>query len=271
MYFVLALFWTSERVVVSLSIVCHHMFLKSYVQRILYRCDDHTAHRHQTHDPCMCRTIVIADRTDWFWCFPQVTVPGRRVLIGWTGPADVVAWNYGGSAQSLPRDLSLAKDRSLLQRFIPELEILRVRHAFHGLASTAVISAGLQAEVIANFPPSCGAKGAQCGVSVFGEIGGGPATTITLSADRHLIVVDATPQGNSATRAGPLPPPSTDGSGWTMHAYIDHSIVEIIVNNATAFVVYAYPNATATIVSAINSPPQGIHLDVWELASANNG
>lgn len=33
----------------------------------------------------------------------QVTKPGRRVLIGWTGGAE--HWGGHGSAQSLPRDL----------------------------------------------------------------------------------------------------------------------------------------------------------------------
>lgn len=61
----------------------------------------------------------------------QVTKPGRRVLIGWTGKADGevrTVTNVWGNAQSLPRDLSLASDKSLLQRFIPELQVLRLQH-----------------------------------------------------------------------------------------------------------------------------------------------
>ena len=203
----------------------------------------------------------------------QVTVPGRRVLIGWTGPADVVAWNYGGSAQSLPRELSLAKDRSLLQQFVPELQTLRAKHVFSGIVTketASTVSAGLQAEVVATFPSACGTKHSECGVSVLGESGGGAAVTITLSVERQLVVVDATPLGNSATRAGPLPLPSPDSGGWTVHVYVDHSIVEVIVSNTTAFVVYAYPNATAGVVGAVNAPAEGIRIDAWELADANN-
>merc|ERR1712185_364896 len=55
----------------------------------------------------------------------QVTQPGRRVLIGWTGPGDNPVFGGHGSAQSLPRDLSLAPDKSLVQRFVPELQKLR--------------------------------------------------------------------------------------------------------------------------------------------------
>ena len=31
-----------------------------------------------------------------------------------------------------------------------------------------------------------------------------------------------------------------------MHAYVDHSIIELIVNNDTAFVIYATPKSAAT-------------------------
>ena len=61
----------------------------------------------------------------------QVTQPGRKVLIGWTGPADgstPYIKNYA-SAQSLPRELSLGPDRSLRQAFVSELQVLRdVQH-----------------------------------------------------------------------------------------------------------------------------------------------
>ena len=55
----------------------------------------------------------------------QVTEPGRRVLIGWTGPSDVY---NSGSAQSLPRDLSLLPDRSLAAgQLLPQVLCRRLR------------------------------------------------------------------------------------------------------------------------------------------------
>lgn len=92
----------------------------------------------------------------------QVSVPGRRVLIGWTGPAPGGMPQIGGSAsaQSLPRSLSLAPDRSLLQRFIPELASLRAAKADPAMA-------GLQAEVVAAVPAACAAATSEkdaCGV-----------------------------------------------------------------------------------------------------------
>lgn len=85
----------------------------------------------------------------------QVTKPGRRVLIGWTGPADFLVQlesHLKQSTQSLPRDLSLASDRSLRQRFVPELQILRVMPAKHRRQVTV---AGLQEDVLSNFLKSC--------------------------------------------------------------------------------------------------------------------
>ena len=84
----------------------------------------------------------------------QVTKPGRRVLIGWIGPAQNRVFS-GGSAQSLPRDLSLDPElpSRLLQRFVPELQVLRRRHTRTAAPhSQAVISVGLQAEFFAQFP-----------------------------------------------------------------------------------------------------------------------
>ena len=43
---------------------------------------------------------------------------GRRVLVGWVG-------NQTFAAQSLARDLSLSPAGELLQRFVPELRMLR--------------------------------------------------------------------------------------------------------------------------------------------------
>ena len=58
----------------------------------------------------------------------QVTKPGRRVLIGWTGPAPQETFNNGngGSAQSLPRDLFVdPKTSKIVQQFVPDLQSLR--------------------------------------------------------------------------------------------------------------------------------------------------
>ena len=149
----------------------------------------------------------------------QVTKPGRRVLIGWTGPANSAALHNQGSAQSLPRELTLAKDKSLLQRFVPELQTLRKDHS-HAAAAGKQLAGTQACEVSASFPASCGAKGSTCGVSVLGKAG--KAAVIVLDVAKGLVTVDATALGNPDVRAGPLPAADADG-GWTARQPQHHS------------------------------------------------
>jgi len=185
------------------------------------------------------------------------------VLIGWTGPADwqvqVVSQGIQGSAQSLPRDLSLAPDKSLLQQFVPELQVLRRRH----LSGKTVAMAGLQAEVHARFPPSCATAGQACALRLddYGEL--------LLDQKRGLVTLDLTAGNNSAIRAGPMPA-AFPGLGFAVHLYLDHQILELIVNNATAMVAYWSPPAAANASLKLAVQGDGAALDVWELASAHN-
>ena len=187
----------------------------------------------------------------------QVTKPGRRVLIGWTGPSPLAALKNAGSAQSLPRELSASADgKALLQAFAPELQALRGAHQAPAAAG-AVVPGGLQAEVLATFPGGQGGS-----LVVLGDDAG--ATVITLDVRRKLVIVNATSQGNNQIRAGPLP----EAAAHTVHVYLDHSIVEIIVNNETALVVYAAPSSATGNVRLSAAP--GARLDVWALKDANN-
>jgi hypothetical protein len=199
----------------------------------------------------------------------QVTKDGRRVLIGWTGPADGPAFSGQGSAQSLPRDLSLAGDKTLLQAIAPELQALRRTHM--RLEKGGFANVGLQVEVLAQLPAACGQVGsrAACGVSLLGD-GGAERVLVTLLPDVGLVSVDATSMGNTAVRAGPLPAPNAAG-GWTVHAIVDHSIVELIVNNATSFVVYAAPSSSETPgrVGLVDVDAGGL-AELWLLASSNH-
>lgn len=62
-------------------------------------------------------------------------------------------------------------------------------------------------------------------------------------------------------------PPANAAGGWTVHAIADHAILELIVNNATAFVVYVYPTTSAGNVAVTG---QGAAAKVWALKTANN-
>ena len=84
-----------------------------------------------------------------------------------------------------------------------------------------------------------------------------------------LVAVNVTSQGNDAVRAGPLPPQDPTTGGWTVHAIIDHCLIELIVANATAFVVYAAPSPAATDVELSGVEDMRASLQVWKLATAN--
>ena len=148
----------------------------------------------------------------------------------------------------------------MLQSFVPELQILRNKHIT--AADGVAVAAGLQAEIVATFGAGCAGSDHPCSLSLLGD--GKSATVITLDIRAGLVTVDATGQGNSAVRGGPLPLPNARG-GWTVHAIADHAIVEVIVNNATAFVVYAAPTAASGDIVV-----HGGRADVWTLDDANN-
>ena len=153
---------------------------------------------------------------------------------------------------------------------MPELQKLREGPAISASGRDAWFPrrAGLQVEVLAQLPQSCAAPGAACGVRVLGDHLGG--TSITLDATLGLVLVDATSQGNTAIRGGPLPPKRPGKAAWTIHLIADHSIVEVIVNNATALVVYTVPaTPTAGLVHLTGAPEEAndAKLDAWPLAN----
>ena len=172
-------------------------------------------------------------------------------MIGWTGQG-------AGSAQSLPRELSLSEDRSaLVQRFAPELEKLRTTTlrgagADATAARGAVADATLRCEVVATFADVSGA------LTLMDDSAG---SNVTISLSYDFVVVDATSLGNTHARAGPTPPARPDGS-YEIHAFVDGPILEVIVNNRTALIVYVDPSTTNVGVSA----PESANLRVWPLA-----
>ena len=158
-------------------------------------------------------------------------------MIGWTGVGP-------GSAQSLPRELSLAEDKaSLLQRFVPELESLR--------GPPARVAAGAAVGT-----SRCEVRAAFDGPGALTLLDDRRGRGVRVTIDEAHVVVDGTSLGSDAPRAGPAPA----GPTYVVHAYVDGPIVELIVNNRTAFVVYADPGPANVRVSSTGS------LAVWPLA-----
>lgn len=190
----------------------------------------------------------------------QVTGGGRRVMFAWLGQTP--------ASMSIGRDLSVNDDYELLQQFIPEMKTLRLQETDAG---------GQQVEVFAQFQIPTGAVSdlQPFGVEVL-KGSNGEGTRIGVDPAKGLVMVDGTTQGNKDIRAGPLLP--GDATLVSIHAIIDHSIIEVIVNNRTALTVYVTPSSDQSVgVALYGTEDNGVNLGkvsgdlhVWELESANH-
>ena len=74
-------------------------------------------------------------------------------------------------------------------------------------------------------------------------------------------------------RAGPWPTFESDGGIATLHAYIDHSLVTVIINNATSFSVWVHPQSNASVGVALFAEKGGCakaaDISVWQLSDSN--
>jgi sucrose-6-phosphate hydrolase SacC (GH32 family) len=225
----------------------------------------------------------------------------RDLSTATAAQAEAIAAAGSAAAASVPQ---------LRQSFVPELQALRVG-APATLPRRTVLAPGVtmlpaafggnQLEVRANFSIST-AKGVSAGSSRSGNktaavavaqfglwvlasvIGSGERTAIVFDSARGLILVDRREsrdgQSNDTdVRAGPWPLDAATGTGLatelSLHLYVDHSIVELIVNDVTAITVYVHPKfADSTQVAIFAGDGGGSgkvsceHLEVWKLAAA---
>ena len=211
----------------------------------------------------------------------QVAVAGRKVLVGWI---QAPGWRPPGwplvqpASQSLGRDLSLSAGHELLQQFVPELASLRGKHA-RTTELHVVKPASMQLEVVATFTGILDLPKPVFGVDVLVPANGSQSVSLTVDctapaadADCHVSIGGATvPQ----TSVGPLLFGAGERGVVRMHAIVDHSIIELIVNNRTAIVQYASPPSEAWSGVRLRGPGQpgqlGLgyqaSLDYWELDS----
>jgi len=209
---------------------------------------------------------------------------------------------------TLPRDLSMAPDgTTLLQRFVPELQKLRRGSgapALHledtpfppsGLLPLAVSGAQLEISATIGFASSssssssssassatatAGAAGIQTDGASFGLAvlaGAAERTAIVLHIGKSQVWIDrraSSANGSDAdVRAGPLPTALGRAGQLRLHAFVDHSIVSVIVENQTALTTWVHPlYANSTGVALLNSgggpAPMLVSMDIWELDDA---
>jgi len=124
------------------------------------------------------------------------------------------------------------------------------------------ITGSLQLELVATFSWSGDAPSAPFGVSILNG-------TTKISIDCTKDHPDA-PCMVASPASGPILP--IGASTVTVHAIVDHEIVETIVNNRTAMVTYHknIPSDSSTAVELFGT--EGIHatIQTWNLNAANN-
>merc|ERR1712127_442764 len=109
----------------------------------------------------------------------------------------------------------------------------------------------------------------QCGFDVLTNQDGTEQLSVVIDNHRQLILVNGTTMGNSEVRAGPIPPALSDPTqAYQIHAIVDHCIIELIVNNDTAFVVYMTPSDKDTHGGVQVYGHDGTYMEVWTLNDA---
>ena len=93
-------------------------------------------------------------------------------------------------------------------------------------------------------------------------------TLLTINSGSMTVSVNATAQGGPFISAPILPANATT---VYVHAIIDHSIIEVIFNNQTAFTFKTAPASnTSDLISIYGKGFNSASLDTWQLTSANN-
>ena len=248
-------------------------------------------------------TFATSKGMEQFGCCPKTAGnASRRVLFGWINNG----WDQGGTQEadrkqplyignntlSLPRDLSVSPTGQMRQRFVPELAKLRREHTHLtartlsrggvGNASFVSAAAGLQIEIIARFKftDSSVKPLGKFGILVLASASLTEYTAISFDTSRDQILLDRTHSGQSLNcdvRAGPWPAPGA--REITLHAYVDHAVVEFIANatgrvgdndpiESTAVAAWVQPKSVESKGIALFSEVDGIllqSLDVWQL------
>ena len=117
----------------------------------------------------------------------------------------------------------------------------------------------------------CAATPPPFGIKVLASADGSEGTTFMFDLKNGLLLGDATTQGNAKVRAGPIVTPETRKT-HTLHAIVDHSLIEVIADNRTALTLIAKASDAANIAVELVGTGSGAAdvkgtLEVYGLAS----
>ena len=193
---------------------------------------------------------------------PDKLATQKNFEMGW-------AHNY-----SLPREISLAADGTLIQKPYSGLEGMRTETtceksgALTGIESLAPVS-GRQIELLGEFTVASGT----CGFNFLKS--GSQQASLTYDTDRGTLTLDLTQlqreqRDPEATYNGiyaiTLPKKVNAGETLTLHVYLDGSIADIFVNDTWAFSVRLFPkDAEATGAEVFASAEMQASVKAWTL------
>ena len=184
--------------------------------------------------------------------------PGRTVLAGWvSGFAEGRGWN---GCMSLPRVLNIDGGR-LIQTPLPELSRLRRRHTrvghleLGGGARLIPEVRGKALEIVAELAPR---EAASCGLRVRCRDDGSGGLAIRYTPGTLDVAGTSVPLQLAA------------GDTLRLHLFLDHSVMELFVQDGSASVTrvnYPPEQDVAVALFADGDPAAAISLDAWEIAS----
>ena len=179
---------------------------------------------------------------------------------------------------SLPREISLATDGTLVQKPYSKLDGMRTETAYskelalNGIESLAPVS-GHQIELLGEFTVASGT----CGFNFLKS--GSKQASLTYDADNGKLTLDISSLDRTVND-GPysgvysvaLPKKVGIGEKLTLHVYLDGSIADIFVNDTWAYSVRIFPNDAAQVeAEAFATAQMQANLKAWKLNAKQGG
>ena len=178
---------------------------------------------------------------------------------------------------SLPREISLASDGTLIQKPYSGLDGLRRETTFardldlSGSQSLSPVS-GLQIELLGEFTVASGT----CGFRFLKS--GGSQASLTYDTDRGTLTLDLSSLDRTSNDrdaydgvySATLPKKVNAGEKLSLHVYLDGSIADIFVNDTWAFSARLFPNsASQTEAEVFATAQMTARVRAWTLKSGN--
>ncbi|HEV2127573.1 MAG TPA: glycoside hydrolase family 32 protein [Thermomicrobiales bacterium] len=200
---------------------------------------------------------------------------GRQIQFGWvreqrSTEAQIEAGWSG--VMSLPRVLSLLPDGSLAATPASEVETLRGRHV--RLPGGQIVAgeplpldgiSGNSLELLVTLDPSFRETVA---IEVLRSEDGGETTIISFDATSGTLTLNTTGASHSGQVEGgvyALRHVGHSDDAVTLRIFVDHSVVEVFLNDARPITARAYPESLDATGVTVSTPEGVASIDIWEM------